>query len=81
MVGLNGVFSNMVPRMGEESDTFSATQEAIQTEARQHCPTDSNTVQKVPTILVERAAQTTLLHSLERFPLKQLVCAIPFAEF
>ena len=40
-------FSNMVPRMGEESDTFSATQEAIQTEARQHCPTDSNTVQKV----------------------------------
>ena len=37
----------MVPRMGEESDTFSATQEAIQTEARQHCPTDSNTVQKV----------------------------------
>ena len=44
-------------------------------------PQTATQFRRFPTILVERATQTTLLHSLERFPLKQVVCATPFAEF
>ena len=71
----------MVPRMGEESDTFSATQKPSRLRHGSAVPQTATQFRRFPTILVERATQTTLLHSLERFPLKQVVCATPFAEF